>query len=83
MRILRIVFFYCPGEQRAAERSGAPAHQAQNQTAGPREQGFLSGQAFHIYLFTLIEDVCYKSTISLRLLTLKLEHQEYVLAYQI
>jgi hypothetical protein len=46
------------GEQRAAERSGAPAHQAQDQTAGPREQGFLSGQAFHIYLFTVIEEVC-------------------------
>jgi hypothetical protein len=37
------------GEQRAAKRSGAPAHQAQDQAAGPREQGFLSGQAFHIY----------------------------------
>jgi hypothetical protein len=49
------------GEQRTEERSGAPADQTQDQTAGPREQGFLSGQAFHIYLFTVIEDVCYKS----------------------
>jgi hypothetical protein len=58
---------HCPGEQRSAERTGAPAYQAQDQTAGPREQGVLSGQAFHNYLFTVIEDVCYKSTISLRL----------------
>jgi hypothetical protein len=36
------------GEQRSAERSGAPAHQAQDKTAGPREQGLLSGQAFSL-----------------------------------